>query len=316
MRTAPRILLAVAFTGCSHPGGKDMGASGADRGAVADLGARAERDLAGTQPGNTGETCTKDADCGGMTPVCITTDAQGVVWPDGYCSSTCNPENNDPGDSANNDCPGGNGTCRGSGTAGRCETRCSSKSGENPCTRVGYSCFHSCEPTALSQCDPTRKGTCPQDGGAPITVVDYPDGGIPDGGGGDGSVGTMMTTAARVCVLVGQDSVGACSDGCDPLSAQAPGMPPPPCKPDQGCYPSYSTGEGFCFRVYGGGGGDGAPCMYLNACDPGLACRTINATGNCRRLCGGPGGVACPMGQTCKDLSGAVPKSAIGSCEK
>src|SRR5579871_459077 len=108
--------------------------------------------------GNTGDPCAKNTDCQGTKPVCITKDTQGIMWPGGYCTSTCNPQKNDPQTGINASCPGGTGICLGAGTSGSCETACTDMMGTMPCTRMGYSCFQGCEPTARSQCDPTKMG--------------------------------------------------------------------------------------------------------------------------------------------------------------
>lgn len=322
MRIVTSLFLALTVAGCGTP---TSGADGAGKQDLAGLNgadlAMAGGDLAQAGPtgADTGAPCAKAADCAGTKPVCVTKDTQGIAWPGGYCVSQCNPIKNDPNDGTNPGCPGGNGTCRGQGNQGVCETACTAAAGANPCTRTGYSCFQACEPTAESQCDPNKRASCPQDGGAPITVVTthVPDGGIPDGGNADAFTTTTTTNSSRVCTLIGADPVGACSNGCDPTAMQDPMTPVPPCKAGDGCYPSYATGEGFCFGVFGmlGGSGDNTPCKYLNGCDPGFACRTVGMNLVCKQICGGPKNVACPMGQTCKDLSKTVMKNVVGSCE-
>jgi hypothetical protein len=248
----------------------------------------------------TGDPCTAPADCDGNKPVCITKDSTGVMWPMGYCSSTCSTTKNDPNTRINPACPGNNGTCVGT----QCETLCSAGT-----CRMGYSCFQSCEPTGRSQCDPTMAMSCPQDGGTGFFQPD-PDGGVDDAGMPLGK----DVTAPRNCARIGQDDVGRCTDGCDPLYPQSTGMPSPPCTAQQGCYPSYETGLGTCFETLNGVD-EGQPCMYLNNCNPGLACRTVKNQKICRKMCGGPNMVGCPNGQTCADLTTTVKKDVLGSCD-
>jgi hypothetical protein len=243
--------------------------------------------------GPTGAPCKKDSDCSGTSPRCIMADTRGITWPGGYCSSACNPMENDSG--LNLGCPGGSGTCVGTGTQGICESLCTNKIGSIPCTRSGYSCFVGCEPDEVSQCDPRMAagmpGSCPQDGG----VFLY------DGG-----------YSGRVCVRVGSDDVGQCADGCDPFRQD--------CLPIVGmtaaCYASDDTGEGICSPEVGKGQGDGKACSYLNACDPGFACFAVDVHSApvCRPYCGGPGSLACTNGKKCVDLSPLVKAATIGVC--
>src|SRR5262249_37773141 len=158
------------------------------------------------------------------------------MWPGGYCSSMCRPSRNDAMTGINPDCPGGSATCVSAGGAtGQCETTCPNFSGMLDC-RTGYSCFSSgtqaltCEPTALSQCDPKRAGSCPSDADA----------------------GTTQT-----CVNVGDGTVGECFPGCDPFTAKSCNQSDPNMFID--CHASDQTGEGLCIPP-GTDAAEGMPC--------------------------------------------------------
>jgi hypothetical protein len=244
---------------------------------------------------NTGGSCTSAIDCGGTAPTCITKDSNGIVWPGGYCTSKCNPTKNDPNTGVNVSCPG-SGTCIGYGVTGLCEATCTNMSGTMPCTRMGYSCFQSCEPSAESECNPTVHGSCPQDGGSVHYVVDL----------------GMEVRAGRTCFRIGADDVGACGDSCNPFvqdcGLDQNGDP-------QGCYATADTGEGICVTHLPASQGDGALCNYLNDCDAGFGCHPggVGMAGTCRAYCGGPNAVTC-VGATCSDLSPTVSAATIGYC--
>jgi len=184
---------------------------------------------------NTGEPCQAGSDCAGKQPVCVTVDNNGVTWPNGYCTSLCFVDKNDPQSGINPDCPGGQGTCiPGGGGEGACETACTAMGGAMPCARAGYSCFlQGCEPTARSQCNPTNctKNAC---------------------------------VAGTACFRVGLDPVGECDPVCDPFAQK--------CMPGDGCYPTVDCGAASCVQFLGNSGLDGEPCQYDNLCAPGLTC--------------------------------------------
>jgi hypothetical protein len=266
--------------------------------AIADMNTT-NADLAMKQLANTGDPCAKSTDCGGNSPSCLVKDSSGLMWPLGYCTSKCNPQKNDPNTYTNTACPG-NGTCIGNGTSGSCYTYCTSKSGGLPC-RDQYLCFNwtmgdrYCGPAASSECDPSKTGTCPQDGGSIF---------VDDGG--------QSTYSGRVCERIGPDPVGQCADGCSVFLQN--------CNNDnsgnpQGCYASFETGEGLCSSP-APGGKDGAACIYLNGCDPGLGCHTEGNNYVCRPYCGGPNNVACNNGKKCvvMSTSGTVPVAVVGMC--
>jgi hypothetical protein len=263
-----------------------------------------------TDMGKTGDPCKKNTDCLGTKPTCLLTDSRGIVWPDGYCTSTCSEKNNDPMTTLNTTCPGGVGSCQGKGNTGQCELACTSMTGGAPCTRTGYSCFSEttnvCEPNTRSHCDPTMKLSCPQDGGALIFIP--ADGAVDD-------AGTFVHTY-RSCAQIGVDAVGECVDGCDPLYPQKAGAPSPPCFATQACYPNNNTGDGECFLVINGGLNEGDVCQFKNECNAGLSCHDENMVGHCRQLCGGPGNIGCPNGQTCMDISATVKAAVVGICGK
>jgi hypothetical protein len=226
--------------------------------------------------GNSGDPCLKAADCGGTKPTCITKDGNGVTWPGGYCTSSCNPANTDQQTGLNTDCPGGAGVCIGNSNPGVCESACTAMNGQMPCTRQGYSCFEGCEPTAESMCNPTVKGQCGQ---------------------------------GMSCVRIGADDVGQCAMACSPFTqgcADINGAP-------AGCYASDDNGEGACSPVYEDNM-DGVACSYLNDCHPGLACYDNGNGAVCRPYCGGPNNVACNNGNLCVDLSMSVQKATVGAC--
>lgn len=246
--------------------------------------------------GNTGDTCLLNTDCMGLFPSCVREDSQGRSWPGGYCVSKCNPQKNDA-DGFNGACPGGTGTCTGSGVDGRCRTACTAKIGALPCERMGYSCWtNGCEPTAFSECDPSKKGSCPEDGGVLLPATT-------DGG--------MKGYSGRVCGRYGDDDVGLCRNGCDvftQICLVAMGSKP------LGCYASHDTGEGSCSDVVGGGG-DGETCRYLNSCAPGLACHGEAEATRCRKFCRtGAQPRSCPIGQKCGDLGPKVKSDLVGVC--
>ncbi len=305
-------MVAGCGNGSSSGTGKDMALGGGDLTTTpTDDGSAAGGDMVTPpQGGNSGDPCTKDTDCTGTKPTCLTKAGDGSVWPGGYCTSNCNPNKNDAMTGANPNCPGG-GTCIGQDTMGACEANCTDMKGSMPCTRAGYVCAQGCEPSSLYECDPTKKigqaGGCPQDGGV------FLPGPAPDGGNADAGTSTY---SGRVCVRLGADNVGQCTDGCNVFTQN--------CQPDamgndQACYASDDTGEGVCSAPYGNPpGADGDACQYLNGCAAGLGCwsdpKNQNAPGVCRPFCGGPGNAACKNGKTCVDLSMTVMKSAVGSC--
>jgi hypothetical protein len=227
----------------------------------------------------TGSPCTKDAQCLGQTPKCLTVDANNHVWPGGYCTSRCSDSRNDLATGLNPQCPGGAGTCSG----GTCVTACSAMT----CQRSEYACFSpGCLPKSFSDCVPFQTGACPD---APA-----PDGGAP---------------VHRVCFPVGPDPVGICLDGCNVF---AQGCPLDGSASAQGCYALPQTGEGFCAPA--GTSVDGDPCAYMNECAPGLACLGDKTGNHCTPWCGGPGNVACSNARVCTDLSGTVAASVVGLC--
>jgi hypothetical protein len=249
-------------------------------------------DLASPPPGNgnTGEPCKQSSDCKGTSATCITTDATGIPWPGGYCSSSCNPEKNDPNTGINPACPGP-AVCYGGVNVGSCLTFCDGSFGMTPCTRAGYSCFFGCEPTALSECDPTVLASCKQDGGVLLAT---------DGG---------QVYSGRACVRTGYDLVGICEDGCDPFDQNCPPQNGQPAA----CYPSYEDGEAACLGIYQGLG-EGQPCSYLTQCDAGLMCfYTVNGA-TCTRFCGGPNKLPCPNNKACLALAMQIPISKVGVC--
>lgn len=90
---------------------------------------------------------------------------------------------------------------------------------------------------------------------------------------------------ALVCAVY-QDGFGLCLTGCDPLLQD--------CDPSDVCI-ATSTGGGFLcvLDASGDAGQQHDPCMYANACDPGLWCAPTtaaaecdqNATGCCQPFC-------------------------------
>lgn len=305
--SAPLFGIALAIAGCGGggtPGAHDMAGGPAvdmSNSSTDDQGGNGP-DLAGPAGAISGAPCMKDADCAGIKPACLTKDAQGTVWPGGYCISNCNPQKNDM-NGANPSCPGATSTCVGNDTMGICEVNCTDKMGAMPCTRAGYSCFTGCEPTSTSECDPTKKNSCPQDGGV-LLPNGIPDGGNPDSG--------TYTYSGRSCVRLGADAVGNCTNGCDPFRQNCADV----MMTMQACYASDDTGEGVCSDVFGGGG-DGDACQYLNACDAGLACWSPPGgmgAAACRPYCGGPKNVACTNGKKCADLSMGVKAAVVGAC--
>lgn len=234
--------------------------------------------------GNTGDGCVKSIDCAGTKPVCITKDAMGNVWPGGYCTSVCNPQKNDPLDATNPACPGGMATCFGQGTQGACGLLCTDRHGAAPCLRMGYSCFQICQPTSLSQCDPTKPRACGM---------------------------------GKTCLRSGADDVGDCVPSCD-IFVQV--CPADMNGAMQTCLASLDTGEGGCVSPVGNPSGrDGDQCQALAGCAPGLGCyappnATMKSQVVCRPYCGGPKNVGCSNGKQCVDCSTKVKKAVAGYC--
>jgi hypothetical protein len=260
------------------------------------------QDMAMGQAPPSGDPCTMAAMCAGAgatsakCPLMLM-NAGMTPLPGGYCTSTCNTAKNDQTSSINPACPGGAATCVDNiFTTPSCFAFCDS---QTPCTRKpDYSCFNVnaggandsvCLPTALSECDPTKAGSCPQDGG--VTT----------------DAGTMPGFS---CVQVGPDPVGSCFTGCsvfkqdcDPDSTGAP----------QACYETFPLGEGFCTPP--GMVAAGMPCMFLNDCIAGYACLQVGMAAACRKFCGGPNNVPCAAG-TCMPIFGnqGPPITVVGAC--
>jgi hypothetical protein len=151
----------LSFNACSSstpssPAPPDAGSEGASTDAQAEA--------PGPNDGTSGAPCTADTECQGANARCIKTLA-GKTFPDGYCSSDCDPTKNQ-GDGRNDDCPGRRGACDGAQKA--CFMYCTGKNGSLPC-RTGYLCAFGasgdiCVPESYSQCDPTKSGGCPDAG--------------------------------------------------------------------------------------------------------------------------------------------------------
>ncbi len=157
----------------------------ADAGTLPD--AEVETEAAPPAPpgdGNTGSPCTQQSDCKGEGADCILAIGD-RSFPNGYCSLPCDPKGNKTGEK-NASCPGTGAVC--DPDSKRCLAGCTNKQGGRPC-RSGYLCAYvgmnsagACIPESYSQCDLTKRGSCP---------------------------------AGQVCIVVGYDPVGLCDDGCD-----------------------------------------------------------------------------------------------------
>ena len=234
----------------------------------------------------TGAPCTRNSDCAGPNPYCVTVDATGIVWPGGYCSSHCDSAQNDPTTGANAACPGGPATCLGVGNAAVCWLLCTAGS-----CRQGYSCwyieglaFMRCIPTAHSECNPTQSGSCPADADA--------------------------GTAAGVCLAAGPDPVGECVPACSVFRQDC--ILDPQGNP-QGCYVVNGFGEQGCMTT-AMLGGDGAACQTSSDCNAGFACHNETGQSHCRAWCGGPGNVTCTAARSCQIEYSGVPTSIAGVC--
>jgi hypothetical protein len=87
----------------------------------------------------------------------------------------------------------------------------------------------------------------------------------------------------------------------------------------QGCYATFSFGEGYCSAPYVGNnaGTNGSPCMYLNGCNPGFGCHPTSNGAVCRPYCRtGANAVPCmTVGATCLPLSAKSPSTdTVGVC--
>jgi hypothetical protein len=233
-----------------------------------------------------GGPCQHDTDCWGGKPVCMLKGANGETWPDGYCTSGCNPKNNNPQTGNSPDCPGSSSTCLDIGqlgSSGSCMATCTAMSGAMPC-RSGYACFDACDeyscvnacrPSSESQCDPTDLASC---------------------GMGMG------------CLRLGPDNVGLCDATCDPFAQDCSQ------KEMSACYVFDDTGRGFCSQAYTNLS-DGEACQYVNECAAGLGCFFSNGNaGVCRPFCGGPMNVPCSNGMSCVDFSTKVKVAIVGVC--
>lgn len=189
---------------------------------------------ASSSKGQTGEPCDVDSDCLGIDAGCAH-ERHGVTYPGGQCYSACDPAKSDPKSGRNPDCPSTLGVCN--ARVGFCLRSCTEKTGSSPC-RDGYVCvsdeFEVCAPAGVSECDPTKAGSCP----------------AVDGG-------------ARTCVQVGLDPVGVCTTACDFFTQNCHSL-------GTGCFPN-AFGEGTCLVVTAPGG-DGDKCIYKNDCKAGFGC--------------------------------------------
>jgi hypothetical protein len=201
-----------------------------------------------------------------------------IAWPMGYCSSACRPAMTNAGTGLNSDCPGGAATCTDPDPTtmmGSCLTFCTMSA---QC-RTGYSCFvassmgvvetEGCEPTAISQCDPRVRGSCPAMAGMPQT-----------------------------CVNVGDGTVGECVPSCNGFSNTG-------CMAGQACYLSDVTGEGLCTPATGAQGGAGATCgNFFQDCKGGYGCNNHH----CYKYCNtGNAAVQCSQGATCMPFAAINP---------
>jgi hypothetical protein len=83
----------------------------------------------------------------------------------------------------------------------------------------------------------------------------------------------------------------------------------------QGCQADPTTGKGSCATT--SMKMNGAPCMFLNDCAPGLGCATENGMTVCREYCStGASPVACTMAgaMTCHDFSMTIKSTTLGFC--
>ncbi len=276
MRFLHLSLAVAALAGCGKSNPPPSGT--ADMAMAATAG-----DLAmGVTLASTGAPCTKSADCAGTTATCLTKgkdDAgNSFSWPDGYCTSKCSAEQNDPDTGLNPKCPGDNSTCDDTGV---CHAACT---GVGDC-RDKYVCAYLssegeafCYPLAGSGCDPTA----------------------------DPRPSNKKCGNAQKCAAFSpDDSYGQCADVCEPLKQNC-------AQPETGslsCLPDLkdSTATGTCIDDSEAKEGDA--CSFLNDCAPGLMCNV----GKCRKFCGT--GVNCPNGQTCQDIKQAAFKaSVLGIC--
>lgn len=120
-----------------------------------------------------------------------------------------------------------------------------------------------------------------------------PDMTCPNTSGGDG-----------VCIVVNDGVLPICLSTCDPLLQDCPGQ--------AAC---YGTDEPpfICFSPDAKGGGqDGAPCGYLNACLEGLSCADATTQEDCTTTEFGCCTPFCPLdGMTCTGAEECVPFFAV-----
>lgn len=207
---------------------EEAGVEGSDGGAGAGDGS------APATTGGSGDPCESAADCKGTSPECAK-ERNGIAYPGGVCTSTCDARKNDA-NGLNPDCPGTRGVCN--ARVGKCLRACTDKAGANPCREL-YACFDDetavCAPESISQCHPSKVGEC--------TAV--------DGG-------------ARACIKVGYDDVGLCVPSCSVFAQECT-------QSGYACFPN-ATGEGTCLTTSSKAAG--TACIYRNDCAKGLGCAT------------------------------------------
>jgi hypothetical protein len=298
----------VVVSGCgggSSGGTPDMSAARGDMAGVSDMAAAPGSDLTASGVA-TGEKCGKNVDCADgrgtkQKAICIKqtgTPPNELSWPEGYCTTPCRINKNDPKTGNNSDCPGDNGTCVGSGSDGECRQQCmisaDCRGGKD------YACFgfaqnsFGCMPRAASLCDPQKAGSCPK------KMCDSPDGGAGDGG--------APKCYQDTCVNVGAGDVGACVPGCDPFANL--GCPGAAGATD--CHASDVTGEGLCTGAAKDGVVAGTACgNYYEDCPGGYGCFMGKCWKNCNTA---NAATQCSAGAKCMAfMKGMKPLDAAGT---
>ncbi len=112
-----------------------------------------------------------------------------------------------------------------------------------------------------------------------------------------GSEAAPMCNPGQTCTIANGGVLILCLPSCDPLAQD--------CSPGQACYPIT---DGFVCAPDASGeemGGQGDPCMYINACDAGLACLTgefvpdCASDSCCSAFCELPDSGDCPGDSVC-----------------
>jgi hypothetical protein len=103
----------------------------------------------------------------------------------------------------------------------------------------------------------------------------------------------LCTDPTLTCVISNEGVLALCLPACDPLAQD--------CSRGKGCY-SFGDNVACAPDESGDGGALGEPCVYVNACDPGLVCTSTTAA-------------ECPSGACCASWCDVGEPEPTESCE-